>query len=548
MAYPIESTYLKKTYQLLSKLDPVDFSLEEAFDRASNIIYLWAVKDKKLYRIFPEIPDQKQSFDVRREGYEFGVLYEPDNYRFILRLSHPDLSVNRRFWITDVQLFLNDSGDCFILAVRVAASSPISCKEPVGCNCPSFIKKLICNIGITDCIKITDKPQILDTAEKVDSFVSLLENDDRRFPVFLLTPCFDWVSAPYSGYMLDAEQLASDLAGTAHIFTITQEINDYLNDKLGKIWTAFNGAVRTYYPGLSFEESDCYKHPLVTQNKFYLQKEEGTDFSDLGSDIEDHIKSFVSMQRIFWENNNVDFYLQARSNMLIAQRELGEQSRQEMVDSFEEQVQKLKSQLKEVTLISDADAGEVSTCREIIDEQAKTISDLKNYISVLKDRITKSSGTPNIEDIPLNGTYSEIETWIRTYCPDRLFLTSRAKRSLKDAQYENVELVYQCLYLLATDYYDYQIGVIDRPTFEERCREIDPGLCESKAMTDIAAGEFEEQYYIIYQGKKHKIDRHLKKGVGHDEKHCLRIYFFWDDETQSTVLCGLPYHLDTRNS
>ena len=124
-------------------------------------------------------------------------------------------------------------------------------------------------------------------------------------------------------------------------------------------------------------------------------------------------------------------------------------------------------------------------------------------------------------------------------------LHSRALRSLKNACYEDTKLVYQCLKLLATSYYDYRMGFIDYEQFTHACRNVAPGLEERGAITDVAAGMQGETYYVQYRGKKKKIDRHLAKGNSKDRRYCLRIYFFWDEQDQVVVIADLPHHLDT---
>ena len=39
---------------------------------------------------------------------------------------------------------------------------------------------------------------------------------------------------------------------------------------------------------------------------------------------------------------------------------------------------------------------------------------------------------------------------------------------------------------------------------------------------------------------------HIRKGRDHDARHCLAIYFFWDEETRQVVVGWLPSHLDNR--
>ena len=74
---------------------------------------------------------------------------------------------------------------------------------------------------------------------------------------------------------------------------------------------------------------------------------------------------------------------------------------------------------------------------------------------------------------------------------------------------------------------------------------MDPGLAEGGSITDAAAGMQGDSYFLQYNGKKRKLERHLTKGNSKDRRYCLRIYFFWDDQDQVVVIGDLPHHLDT---
>ena len=149
------------------------------------------------------------------------------------------------------------------------------------------------------------------------------------------------------------------------------------------------------------------------------------------------------------------------------------------------------------------------------------------------------------QTVPEDGSYADIEDWIGRDYPDRLFLHPRAARSLKSAAYENVKLVYQCLKLLASSYYDYCTGQGTYERFIDACKQVDPGLTEGGSITDAAAGMQGDSYFLQYNGKKRKLERHLTKGNSKDRRYCLRIYFFWDDQDQVVVIGDLPHHLDT---
>lgn len=59
-------------------------------------------------------------------------------------------------------------------------------------------------------------------------------------------------------------------------------------------------------------------------------------------------------------------------------------------------------------------------------------------------------------------------------------------------------------------------------------------------MSDASRGRFEEQYTVKYQIRhtaKQTLDCHLRGGSNtKDDRYCMRIYFFWDDEQQKSLV------------
>lgn len=142
--------------------------------------------------------------------------------------------------------------------------------------------------------------------------------------------------------------------------------------------------------------------------------------------------------------------------------------------------------------------------------------------------------------------YSQIPQWVETHFRGKIELSNRALRALKEAVYCDIELVGKALELLATEYFDLKLGVGDKAVYDAKLKEL--YLKDEQAISKVSAGEQGEEYYIKYNGQKKKFDKHLSKGDGRDPRKCLRIYYFWDDETNMVVIGSLPYHLNIRSS
>ena len=207
MAVQLSASYLRRSYQLLAGLRTDRMSGEEAFEKASDLIYAWG-RRKKFYRIFRQLPYQKATLEDRRDGNEIGVIYEPEQGNFIFRAAHPDTGVPGRMWITDVQL--RRSGEDCLFAVRLSATSLQSCGEEVPFSVPGFVRRVMEEVGLTDVAQLSGQSTLLSTREEVSGFLQFLEDPGRRLPVILLTPCYSPGDGPWGGYLMDAAAMAAD--------------------------------------------------------------------------------------------------------------------------------------------------------------------------------------------------------------------------------------------------------------------------------------------------------------------------------------------------
>jgi hypothetical protein len=150
--------------------------------------------------------------------------------------------------------------------------------------------------------------------------------------------------------------------------------------------------------------------------------------------------------------------------------------------------------------------------------------------------------------VRLPDSFDQIDEWAAKNLTGRVVLLNRAKRALRKARFEDVQLVYKTL-LLLHDYYApmrTEGGSNLRDAFEKRCQDL--GLSEEACFTGPGVGEQGDAYFVSYKGRRRELDRHLKRGNSHDERYCLRVYFFWDNEEQQVVVGWLPSHLPTRQT
>ncbi|MBY0324752.1 MAG: hypothetical protein K2X72_38985 [Reyranella sp.] len=171
-------------------------------------------------------------------------------------------------------------------------------------------------------------------------------------------------------------------------------------------------------------------------------------------------------------------------------------------------------------------------------------ANLQYRLRILQQR---SDGAP----VPLSGqsipsTLDGFEDWCRENLSGAVEVHNRAFKAVKKSRYEDESLLYRALLLLRDFYVPMRIegGLDKKQAFEDKCAEL--GISEEPTFSGERWGEQGEMYKVRYAGRFRLLDRHFKKGTSREERHCFRLYFFWDEETEQAVVGWLPSHLDTR--
>jgi hypothetical protein len=151
-------------------------------------------------------------------------------------------------------------------------------------------------------------------------------------------------------------------------------------------------------------------------------------------------------------------------------------------------------------------------------------------------------------------TLSDLSDWLSVNHSERIILHARAIRGSSKSKFEDIRLIYQAIDLLGTEYHAMRVTSASDANFKRsvcNSRLAALGLELAPSISATRAGEEGEDYKVQYppgSDKKHDLDFHLKKGSDRDQRYCLGIYFFWDDNAKKVVIGWLPSHLDTRAS
>lgn len=554
------------TYQLAAEL-PLhsDGNMDETWIHAIKVILLW-LKDKWPESI-PSAAWEGQDIHEELAGQRLDCVVVPDDGVWSARLEQPDSpfmdrpAVPGRIWFTD--LALRKRHGFLGFGVRVQCSSLPYSQEEIRLIRPRVVKDLTRKMGLRQIVPMVFHPRQMRSESDLDALYDLLVNPERQMPVIMLTqPDVRRLGQPcVSEYLLDADRLARELIGYAHVVKMPHDLGFRWTERVSKPWSAFLGAVRTYHPGLDFDEDTPRRHPLTFAENILFWRMDGEQGERAFEDfLIEQTSEAAASRSMIW--NDLLFHVNARAlaasrfaDSLRERLDSGRTSDQGRIETLEQLLeaekarteavqQKLAEAEREAEEWSDASV-EADQAREYYRQQNERLRCKVHALFAQLEAKTQESPDDEIE-FPCN--YDDLPDWVDDNLAGRLVLCPRAIRSVKDAVYNDVELVYRSLILLARNYRDMRLtqgsGI---SAFDDACSQL--GVCCGRSIDESRAGEFGEIYYVRWPVGSHRrqfLSHHIRKGSIKDDRLCMAIYFFWDAESQQVVVGSLPKHLDNR--
>jgi hypothetical protein len=151
----------------------------------------------------------------------------------------------------------------------------------------------------------------------------------------------------------------------------------------------------------------------------------------------------------------------------------------------------------------------------------------------------KAKGREEIVEYP--GSLVELDVWVARFLGEYLVPLPRALRSVRKAEFDDVQLVCDCLMLLGREYRDQRLGLVSKDDFDHAARDL--GVLVSRSGDDARLLQWREEYEVEWHGEKRLLDMHVKKGTSREPRNSLRIYFFFDTDREQVVVGHLPTHL-----
>jgi hypothetical protein len=521
----------------------------ETLRRAANITLQWL--RSKFPSELPQAAWDCGSFDIEEPGQKIECVGIEELGLWTARLTQPDVpfrdraAVAGRTWITDVALSARETA--VGIGMRVTCASLPFCDDEIALTRPRVLIDIAANLGLRTQRTLDGRPWQLDSDADLDAFRDLLNYPLRSLPVMLLTqPDRRRLRVQVSDYVLDPVYLARRTQGVAHVVLMPWDLGFTWTDQVGKPWSAYLGAVRTYYPGLDFDEQPPSSHPRTLAEDILFWRYAGIQGESAFTEFLIHqAMRHAAGRRIEW--SDLLFINDARTKRAELARKMSTEER-DWRKLYDEEIAGLKGQIKELNELNEGLSDDSIAATKAKDRAEVENTRLRAQLDGLRTALAQKTGQDPDESIPIPQTYNNFADWVEQHLTGRLVLHPRALRGMKDACYENVGLVYQAMLLLGKEYRDMKLGFDgSKGAFDAKRETLELRLDQS--ITESRAGQQGEQYYVRFPpdtADKRFLELHLRKGTSKDPRFCLAIYFFWDDDTRQVVVGWMPSHLDNR--
>jgi hypothetical protein len=541
------------TFQISATLDSNRLPNASArFNTARDLVVRWMnrrVKNELGFSL-PKIAWEGQPFEIDRDGQLYAATELAELGLWTARIEHHDSTVAARTWTVDIAL--RQVGASVIVLQRTLCTSPSDCTHSAPLTVPKIVRDLVREVGMRDVLPITEQPWILSNEADLELLELALADQARRIPVVMLTETDERPRDTYKvkPFVLDPKGLASELLGLAHVVIMPRDLGFSWTKRVGKMWSAFNGAVRTFRPGLSFENDDPYRHPLAKLDDIVMWEYDGV-LSPSKLQSEDAFQHFLK-EKMFQtiasrpiRSEETLFYRYAKVRSLSAKSAEHAGSSQ-MEEELRLEIEELKKQAEEERGEKDFAYNYSADLEESIQRLQKERFNLRAQLESLREKL---GGTVRAE-IPIPDSLEDLEEW-QANVTGQLILAPKAIRAASKSDFRDPKLVYQALLLLANEYRQMRIhgGGELRDAYERGLKTLK--LTEARSISDARVGEQGEEYYVTHPldpQRRVLLEDHLKRGTDRDPRNVLRIYFLWDQQEQLVVVGWLPTHLETRNS
>jgi len=507
-------------FQLRDAGDP-----QAQFDQVAAACFQWVVTQQSVKNP-PSVPSVAGDFKLAdiadRHELEACRIDRDGKSIWGLRFIHEDHQEKGQWWFTELGLFRDGDGanhfSCSVLLGRRDGQVHPVQQLP---GRPRIVRDILRDFGGGGKFPLlTQAVEVQGTEESVEQFLQLLEYPERTHPIVFVSR-----SNGSEDCIVSPIDLADKVCGIAHLIVAQNSyVSRLLDGLVGKKHGTYDGAIRIYWP--QFQRShQAHRHPLYVPDKIRTQEgyRKGLFRDRLLARLADVAAFNTTEPFITWPRLQE---LRRRRAMDEA-KDRGELS--QLVVLQDEQIGELETDLKDSKMrLEDAEL-EVLELQEIVQNYQRAIRG--SNIEIQEDE----------EELPPITVADAIARAKKRYAKQLAFAWN-SKSEEKNSPYHKPEEVYAAFEWLATVYYEAKIGKTACHNFSDSIKQAIPGWNYSAKQSGISLGRNKEWYEASWKKQTYVIEEHLKKGIGTDPSHCIRIAFAWDEEKRRIILGFLGQH------
>ncbi|MCI6021439.1 MAG: hypothetical protein PUD90_08530 [Clostridia bacterium] len=242
-------------FRSLTYLKESDIDSELIFMAASEIIHKWIIE--KYENIFPGIPQAPDTFVLDTVGYKVSESIDWDEQLMSIEVTQPDSKEACKMWSTKAKIY--PSGNRLALRVQndfYEIKSNHGLINSSSFSRPSFYGRIAGKIGLVDGEEL--RGQVIKKTEKhFDSLMKLINNNQRRFPIVL-------ISAANTEWLKEfKEELFSKKVGYyAHVFMADEPLAELVSRQYSENYETMKDSIRVFWPHGTTKNSRYHAYPL----------------------------------------------------------------------------------------------------------------------------------------------------------------------------------------------------------------------------------------------------------------------------------------------
>lgn len=519
--------------------------MENSFSQIIGLILPFVAKS--LYTKLPPEAAEHRNFEIQDENRQCECVAVPERMLWAIRFKFT--SKDGTLWYYDVSLVREDDRLIFGMKIDTAFGADV---KALQANLPLVESLLGCGL-LAQGRPVTANLWLVNTPEDVQELVALLEAPYRSLPGIVISAVNRnaWRFTPTAlGYLVNAAYLADKVKGYAIVAQISFQAAFALTEAVGKSWSVYDGACRTYFPKIDFDNGSPAHHPCNLKDKIWFWNYEGLR-GERGytAFLIDTAHRAASTNRTDWSG----LYFVPDARILAAELELAHAAHLANAPERELAMQNHIAALqRKLQTAEDENAdwlGELEKATEEAEYYKQENAALRVQLDALRAHLIRQNGESPDKEIPIPTNYKVMGEWVKEHLAGRLVLLPRAERAASKAEYAEVGMVYRALLILANEYRDSRMGTGTDKAFQDALAQFSMNF--SGSIDKSRAGQEGEAYYVNYPigtDQRAFLQFHVVRGNSREDRYCMRIYFFWDEDTNQVVVGWLPSHLSNRIS